>query len=601
MPVSFPLAAAVEVGGYISIWKCLVLLVTVLIWARLLTWTDKDAEAAHMPRVQLNLGFLGGLILALLLFFFLPTFVAAYGAFFAIFAVEIIAYLVIRNQKVGLKDLGDQFKAWISSFGMKKGKGGEATKGEVLLTAAKGSGVIEPPTEGEDLAQQKAAYDALQEMFTQPLRLGAERIDLQAEEGRAMVHYWVDGVSYNGASIPKNDAAQAITMLKELMGLDTADRRRPQLGLMKAQLDNAKHDLQVVTAGSTAGESALVDVDIKSRYNHKLDDLGFTPEQLKVIRESIADNRGIVLMAMPKGQGLTTLEYGILRAHDAFLTHIQTIERAPDIELEGITQNELPPNASPSEEAKMAAWVTSQEPEVIMVSRLEDPRSAQDMIKFASAGKRAYIGLRAGSTFEAIAQWRKLVGDDKAAMKHLSLVIAGRVARRLCDACKIDYSPDPDTLRKMNMSPDRVSRLFTARTSPLKDQRGNTIVCEFCHDLRFKGRVGIYELFYVDDEVRQVIAQGGSINQLKMLFKKQKMRYLQENALVKAVAGETSLQEVSRVMKLGAEGGTGGPTTSSSGGAPRGAPSSGGKPRAPSSGGKPPSTSTRRPAPPAPR
>src|SRR5262249_36985252 len=153
-------------------------------------------------------------------------------------------------------------------------------------------------------------YDALQEMFTQPLKLAAERIDLQAGEQSARVHYWVDGVSYDGPAIVKNDAANAITMLKELMGLDTADKRRPQLGAMKAQIENKKHRRKGVTAGSTAGESALVDVDIKDRYNHKLDDMGFTPDQLKVIKDLIADNRGIVLLAMPKGQGLTSLEYG---------------------------------------------------------------------------------------------------------------------------------------------------------------------------------------------------------------------------------------------------------------------------------------------------
>ena len=165
------------------------------------------------------------------------------------------------------------------------------------------------------------------------------------------------------------------------------------------------------------------------------------------------------------------------------------------------------------------------------------------------------------------------------------MVIAGRIVRKLCDACKIDYTPDPDTLRKMNLPADRVSRLFTARTTPLKDSRGHDVICDFCFDLRFKGRVGVFEIFTVDDEVRQVILQGGSINQLKMLFKKQKRRYLQEVALAKAIAGDTSLHEVVRVMKAGGESR---PPGSSSGGA---RPSTGGGGRPPSSGGRPPTSS----------
>jgi hypothetical protein len=146
--------------------------------------------------------------------------------------------------------------------------------------------------------------------------------------------------------------------------------------------------------------------------------------------------------------------------------------------------------------------------------------------------------------------------------------------------------------------------LFTARTTPLKDSRGHDVVCVFCFDLRFKGRTGIYEMFAVDDEVRQTIASGGSVNQLKMLFKKQKRRYLQEVALAKAIQGETSLHEVARVMKAGGEGRSGGGTSSAGGGR---APSSGGGGRPSTSGGSPSAprkssgTPSARPAPPASR
>jgi len=118
----------------------------------------------------------------------------------------------------------------------------------------------------------------------------------------------------------------------------------------------------------------------------------------------------------------------------------------------------------------------------------------------------------------------------------------------------MDYTPDPETLRRLNMPPEKVGKLYTARTQPLRDQRGHEIVCEFCLDLRFKGRTGVYELFVIDDEVKQVVMAGGSVNQLKMLFKKQRQKYLQENALARAVAGDTSLQEVARVLRAGESG-----------------------------------------------
>jgi type II secretory ATPase GspE/PulE/Tfp pilus assembly ATPase PilB-like protein len=568
--------AAVEYGQYVSALKCIPLIIILLIWARLLTWIDKDAEAAHLPRATLNLGFIIGLIVGFALFLFLPNFWIALAGMLVVFAVEIGVYLLLRQQKVGLADLSVQFTNWIKSFGGGK-KGATVKAGQVLLIGA-GSEAIEPPS-GD--SPEKGGYEALQEIFTEPLKRNAERIELMPTEGPSSVKYWVDGVSYESGAVNRADAAVAVTMLKGAMNLDISDRRKPQLGTMKSILDGKKREMQVLTAGSTAGEQMIVEVEPKKRHEHKLAEMGFTDDQLKVLDDAIADNTGIVLLAAPRGQGLTSLLYGVLRRHDAFLSHIQTIERDPPTDLEGITQNELPPNTPPGEEAKLVAWVTSQEPDVILIDRLDDPRSAADLIRFAVNGKRVYVGMRAANTFDALTMWRKLVNDDRQAMKNLRLIVAGRVVRVLCMACKQEYNPDPDTLRKMNMSPDRVGRLFQARgpSNPLRDNRGNIIQCNFCGGLGFKGRSGIYEIFVIDDEVRQTIAQGGSTNQLKMLFKKQRRRYLQEVAVLRAVSGDTSLQEVARVMRLGE------PSSSSSSG--------GGSPSRPSSG----SPSSRRAAP----
>jgi type II secretory ATPase GspE/PulE/Tfp pilus assembly ATPase PilB-like protein len=223
--------------------------------------------------------------------------------------------------------------------------------------------------------------------------------------------------------------------------------------------------------------------------------------------------------------------------------------------MEGITQNKLAANVSGAEEAKQVEWVTSQEPDVLMMSEVVDPASAKALVAYANNGKRAYIGIRAGSTFEALEKWQKLVGDAPAATKPVIQVISGRVMRKLCMACKVGYTPDPTTLRKLNMDPDKISKLFQARTEPLRDQKGNPVACEFCQELHFAGRIGVYEILQVDDEVRQIIKAGGSVNQLKAVFRKQRSKYLQEQALVLVERGDTAIQEVLRVLKAPAEGG----------------------------------------------
>jgi type II secretory ATPase GspE/PulE/Tfp pilus assembly ATPase PilB-like protein len=555
--------AAADYGPYISPWKTLAVVVVLLIWARLLTWVDKDAEAAHMPRQAINTGLLSGLALAFILLLFIPGFMVAFAAFLVIFAAEIGVYLFMRNQKVGLGDLSKQFKDWVHSLTSRE-KEVKTQAGEVMLISKKGTPFPPPEAESPD----SAGYNAAQMLLTEPLRRGAERIEMRPTDAAASVRYWVDGVPIDGRSIPKEDAAASVTLLKTLAAMDLNDRRKPQQGTMKTALDGKKRELQVNTAGSTAGETVSIEVEIKKRYDLNLDQLGMTEDQLQLLEEVIGDGQGIVLLTAPKTHGLTALMYAVLRRHDAFLSHIQTVERDPQLDLEGITQNRLPAGAAASEESKQVEWVCSQEPDVVMIDKIEDPRTALSLIKFAEAGHRAYIGMRAGSTFEALQTWRTLVGDDKQAMKHLKLIVAGRLVRRLCNACKMDYNPDPETLKKLNMPPERVGKLFTARTTPLRDPKGREMVCDFCLDLRFRGRVGVFEMFQIDDDVRQVVQAGGSINQLKMLFKKQRQRYLQEAALARAVAGDTSLQEVARVLRAGEGGGTSG-----SGGGGGGSPS----------------------------
>jgi len=540
-----PLSQAVPVGEYVSWWKPIPVIIVLLLWARLVTWIDKDSVEVMLPRVPLNTGNILGFVLGMALFFLLPGYPLGLAALVLVVLAEAAVYLGMRNSKTGLGDLSGKFNDWLGSL-----KGGEkevkVVQGEVQLIGRNGNLMPAPAADDPVLP----AYEAVQQLLTDPLRRNAERIDLAPADGQSAVKYVVDGMPYAGNNIERGRAAAAIEYMKSLAGMDVNEKRKPQTGNMKVSIDGQKRDLQITTAGSTAGEQMRAMIDLKKRHQHKLDDLGMPPEQVELVRAMIHEGSGIVLVSAPKGAGLTTMLYAILRAHDAFLQHIHTIEGDQAADLEGITQNKIPANPAPGEEAKQVSWVMSQEPDVIMMSTINDPKSAIQLAKFASQeGKRVYVGLRAGSTFEALAAWRKLIGDERLAVRDLRMVITGKVLRRLCAACKAGYTPDPTTLRKLNMDPDKIERLYQARTQPMRDAKGNPIVCEFCKELYFKGRIGVYELFLIDDDVRAVVEAGGSLNQLKAAFRKQRSKYLQEAALAQVEAGETSVQEVLRVMK----------------------------------------------------
>lgn len=535
--------AEIEVGGYLSVWKALPAVVLLLVWARMLTWIDKDAEAAFLPRDAINTGLVGGALLAFTLFFLLPGFWICLGVLVLIMGIEVGVYLGIRNKKVGLADLKDSIRASFNPG--KKQKEHKAAAGEVALIGKKGNVISPPPAESEDAV----GYGAVQKILTDGMTRGAERIDMAPAEGVAQIRYQVDGVPYNAPSIDIPSSQAGVHYLKWLAGLDLNERRKPQKGKFKAAVGATRHEMELTTAGSSTGEFLRVLVDPKKRHALRMEELGFSADQMEKMKALVSEPGGIVLVSAPKTQGLTSLLYGVLRAHDAFLTHIHTIERGIEEDVEGITQNDIKANATAEEEFKQVSWVVSQDPDVLMLTSIESPKTALELINYASNGKRAYVALRAGSTFQALDQWRKLVGDDNAAMKHLRMVISGRVMRRLCNACKVGYAPDPDTVRKLNLDPARVNKLFMPRKEPMRDPKGNPIPCEFCKELRYKGRFGVYEIMDVDDDVRQIVNSGGSVNQLKAIFRKQRNRFLQEVALMQVSEGETSVQEMLRVLR----------------------------------------------------
>jgi type II secretory ATPase GspE/PulE/Tfp pilus assembly ATPase PilB-like protein len=546
-----PFLSVAELANYINGFKFLPVVVISLVWLRLMTWADKDAPKSHLPREVINMINLGGLVVAVGQMLLIPNYWAALAVFLFIFLSEIGYYLIWRNQTVGLKDLSDEIKDFFSSFGRRKPKEIKASHDTTVLVDKSGK-PMPPPAEEDPF---RPAYDGLQSFLQQPVKLNAQRIELRPMDGAMVQCYTVDGIVFEGQTFTKELASEMIAMIKSLAGMDKNDRRKPQTGKMTIKTDQSRHEVDVYTAGSTAGELMRFSIDSKKQLDFTVDTLGLLPDQLESLTNVIADPSGVVLLCAPKGQGLTNLCYAVLKKHDAFLTHIQTLERDPQSDLEGIRHNILPASASVNEELKQIDWLISQEPDVIYIDWIEDPRTAVSLAKFALTGKRVYVAMRSPTAFDALTRWRKLIGDDSLATDSLKLIVAERLVRLLCKACKVAYLPDPEALKKMNMSPERVDKLYQARKEPLRDQKGNEVICPFCQGLGYKGRTGVFELFSIDDEVRKVIVEGGTINQLKALFRKQRQRYLQESALARVELGDTSVEEVLRVLRGPSTGG----------------------------------------------
>ena len=495
-------------------------------------------------------GLLGGLVVGFALFVLLPNFLVALAALLGVVGVEAAVYLSMRNKAVGLKDLKGDFILWVKSVG-RKPQEVEEVSGAVQFVGPTGALLPAPKKNSPDVE----SYEGIQRMLTDPLNNNADVVEVAPSENGSTVKYSVDGVTYTGASVGKQVAADAMVYIKAAAGLDIGEVRKPQKGSVKLNINGKRKEMSLETKGSTAGEFARFIGDAKHRHDYNPQTIGFTDEQLETII-TVNKGPGLTLLAAPKGQGLTSLSYGMLRAHDAFLQLVMSIERDAEQDLEGVTQTKLDRNAPAAEELKQVKWQLSQLPDVLLVAKPEGSEAAAELVR-AAAERRVYVSMVASSTFEALNSWRKLVGDDRLAVQNLQLVICGRNLRKLCAACKQGYTPDPETLRKLNMDPARVDKLFQARKEPIRDPKGNPLKCEFCNDLRYKGRTGIYEFLLVDEHVKLVATNGQTNEQnvapMKTAFRKQKGKYLQEVGLGMVEEGTTSVQEVLRVLKAPAE------------------------------------------------
>ena len=242
------LVAEVQGGGYISLYKLVPVLLVLMVWARLLTWADKDAPELQLPREKLNLPLFGGMILGFALFLIVPNFFLAFGVLLICFGAEVGIYLNIRKKKADFADLKVQFMEWLKSSlrGKQMEKKPEVEAGQVAIISKTGAPTLPPDKKDPE----RAVYDAMQTALAEPLKKSAEQIELAPETEGVATKYVVDGVVYRGAVLTTALGASLISSLKAAAGLALDEVRKPQSGSFKVVLDGKRRELDAELAGT---------------------------------------------------------------------------------------------------------------------------------------------------------------------------------------------------------------------------------------------------------------------------------------------------------------------------------------------------------------
>jgi type IV pilus assembly protein PilB len=525
-----------------SIYKPILMTIVVLGWAKWATILDKDAEYYYLPRRMLNLVQLGAGLVGIALWLLIPYFWVGLLLAVMVMVGAGAVYWQVRNRNVPESQRWTLNADFLNSVILKRRQAAAAKQAVLRFVAhrSRSSSDYKPVPLQED--DNYKSHLGLEEIFTAALSRRAQQLQITISGREATAQIVVDGVNYSIEAAPAGEVLAMVDYLKGEAGMDVSDRRRKLTGQTRVDMgDLGQHDVLMSTAGSTRGITAIIDFDPKGQLDIPLKESGLLEAQLQQLQPVFESQQGVVLVASPPRNGRTATLYAMLQQHDPYMLDIHTLEKAPEIEIEGVTQH------TPGAEgmAKTLQSMLLRDPTVVMVAQLADQTMPTIIAKAGLDDKRLYVGIRGDDTFVTVKSWAKAVGDLKLTANSLTAVICQRLIRKLCPTCRQAYQPDAAALKKLNLPADRIQQLYKASGKVMDGNKEQP--CPTCAGLGYFGRTGAYEVLVLDDEARRLLA-AGNMDQLRNHARRNRMLLLQEAALAKVVSGETSISEVMRVM-----------------------------------------------------
>ncbi len=402
----------------------------------------------------------------------------------------------------------------------------------------------EAASEAEVVDLRESADDApviklINQIIAQGVERGASDIHLAPDGKELRVRFRIDGVLQEITTIPKRMVAGAISRVKIMSDLDISERRVPQDGRVGLSIDSKHIDLRVVTLPSVHGESVVIRIlDQDGGVVHDLDALGFLKEEHDRFERAIFQPFGAVLVTGPTGSGKSTTLYtgvGMLNSPEK---NIITIEDPVEFQLDGITQIQVNPKAGLTFANGLRAMMRA-DPDIIMVGEIRDRETAQIAVESALTGHLVLSTLHTNDAPTAITRLVEMGIEPFLVASAIDCVVAQRLARMLCQQCKERTILTSDVLRDNG---------FHAHVDI---EAYKPVGCNRCGGSGYKGRVGLYEVMTVSEEIRTMTIERASADRITEVAVRDGMRRLREDGLEKVKMGRTSIAEVARVTGTG--------------------------------------------------
>jgi general secretion pathway protein E len=391
-------------------------------------------------------------------------------------------------------------------------------------------------TDVRDLANQPPVVRFVNLLVRDAYDVAASDIHLEATRSGLAARFRIDGVLVPAPEPPSHLHHAVISRVKLLAELDIAERRRPQDGRIRVRMESRELDLRVSTVPTMHGESVVLRLLDHGGRPVSLDELGMAPAILRGVEQLAARPHGMCLVTGPTGSGKTTTLYAALQRRDAAAEKVITVEDPVEYQLEGITQMPVHRQAGVTFAGALRA-ILRQDPDVVMIGEMRDQETAEIAIQAAMTGHLVFSTLHTNDAISAIPRLLDLGVPEYLVAATLEGVLAQRLVRRICDVCREEYTPTPESLSGIdNVGVDGIAFVRGAG-------------CPECRGTGFRGRLGIFELFVVTDELRDAIAARAPRSALRALALEAGLVPLATDGWKKVMAGLTTVEEVTRVVQ----------------------------------------------------
>jgi len=373
-------------------------------------------------------------------------------------------------------------------------------------------------------------------ILTQSIKAGASDIHIEPYDAGFKVRHRVDGILYDLVSPPKWVQAALTSRIKIMAKLDIAEKRLPQDGRMEVSIVNQKIDIRVSTIPTSFGERVVLRLLNKTSSLLKLTELGLSDQAFAAVEQLITAPNGIILVTGPTGSGKTTTLYSVLSTINKPGVNIITIEDPVEYQIKGISQIQVNPKIDLTF-AKGLRSIVRQDPDVILVGEIRDQETAEIAVQSALTGHLVFSTLHTNDSASAVTRLVDIGVEPFLISSSVLAIMAQRLVRVLCDQCKAPFMPRNSMLESLGLDTDHLkgSRIHKAAG------------CEQCFHSGFRGRMGIFELLQLDENIKSLILTAFDSNQIMSVAQRQAMTTLRDDGIEKVLQGQTTFEEVLRV------------------------------------------------------